>query len=83
MAGDRMSTAELPLTHELLARMLGVRRATVSMIAKDFQRRGLVEYRRGRIKITDRAGLEAAACEDYAAFQSEYLRLLGPVLSRR
>ena len=63
---DRMTTAELPLTHELLARMLGVRRATVSVIARDFQRRGLIEYRRGRIEITDRAGLEAAAKADPA-----------------
>jgi|SRR5581483_7028959 len=82
MTADRVA-AELPLTHEQLASMLGVRRATVSVIAKDFRRRGLIEYRRGRINIIDRAGLEATACEDYGSFQREYGRLLGPVLSGR
>jgi CRP-like cAMP-binding protein len=78
MTRDRMATDELPLTHELLARMLGVRRATVSVSAAALQGRGLIRYRRGQITITDRAGLETAACEDYATFQDEYERLLGP-----
>src|SRR5262249_3865032 len=78
MTNDRMEMEELPLTQELLARMLGVRRATVSVTAKALQARGLIHYNRGRITITDRAGLEAATCEDYAAVRHEYERLLGP-----
>ena len=77
MTQDRLDTAELPLTPELLARMLGVRRATVSITAAALQARGLIRYSRGRITITDRPGLEAAACEDYTAVRDEYERLLG------
>jgi hypothetical protein len=55
-----------------------VRRATVSVTAGALRARGLIRYNRGRITITDRAGLAAAACEDYAAFLNEYKRLLGP-----
>jgi CRP-like cAMP-binding protein len=80
MTRDRMETDELPLTQELLARMLGVRRATVSDTARALRAEGLIHYTRGRITITDRAGLEAAACEDYASFRQEYERLLGPTL---
>jgi CRP-like cAMP-binding protein len=77
MTHDRMETDELPLTHELLGRMLGVRRATVSIAAAALQAQELIRYTRGRITIVDRAGLEAAACEDYAAFRADYERLLG------
>jgi Mn-dependent DtxR family transcriptional regulator len=80
MTRDRMETDELPLTQELLARMLGVRRATVSDTARALGAAGLIRYTRGRITITDRAGLEAAACEDYSSFRQEYERLLGPAL---
>ncbi|SRR5579883_759743 len=82
MTRDRMDTDELPLTQELLASMLAVRRATVSVAAGALQARGLIRYNRGRITIIDRAGLEAAACEDYTAFRNEYERLLGPTWVR-
>lgn len=78
MTDDRLDTPELPLTHDLLGHMLAVRRASVSQAAEDLRDRGLISYHRGKVTITDRPGLEAAACEDYASFVQEYERLVGP-----
>jgi CRP-like cAMP-binding protein len=76
-AHDRVDGNELLLTHEFLGIMLGVRRAGVTVAAASLQRAGLIRYRQGRVTILDRAGLEAAACECYAAVDREYKRLLG------
>jgi CRP-like cAMP-binding protein len=65
MAHDRVEGDEFPLTQQFLAQMLGVRRATVTVIAGALQKAGLIDYRRGRIRIVDRRGLEGAACECY------------------
>jgi CRP-like cAMP-binding protein len=62
---DRLDQDMLPLTHEKLAEMLGVQRSTVSTVLRALQTAGLVEQRRGGIVVTDRAGLEQAACECY------------------
>ena len=62
---DRVEGDEFPLTQQFLAQMLGVRRATVTIIAGALHRAGLIDYRRGRIRIVDRRGLEGAACECY------------------
>ena len=56
----------LPLTQEFLSQMLGVRRTTVNLIARQLQATGTITLRRGRIIITDRDALEAVACECYA-----------------
>jgi CRP-like cAMP-binding protein len=64
-AYDRYEGDSLPLTQESLSRMLGVRRTTVSVAAHALQAAALVRYRRGKIELTDRAGLEATACECY------------------
>jgi hypothetical protein len=56
--------------------MLGVTRPQVSIAAAALRRRGLIDYRRGRVTIVDRAGLEAAVCECYAIVQAEFVRLL-------
>ncbi len=66
MAADRIGIDEMPMTHEFLASMLGVRRTGVTAIARELQRSGLIGYRHGRLRIADRAGLAAAACECYA-----------------
>jgi CRP-like cAMP-binding protein len=73
---DRTGTDSFPLTQEFLAVMLGVRRATVTVIAKEFQRAGLVEFERRQVTILDRAGLEATACECYRVIKDQFDRLL-------
>ena len=65
LAADLSGRLMLPLTHEGLASLMGVRRASISEAAAAFQRLGLIEYRQGQISILDRDGLAAAACEDY------------------
>jgi CRP-like cAMP-binding protein len=70
---DRTGSEQLLLTQEFLAEMLGVRRTTVTLLAQELQRRGVVRYSRGRITILDRPALEACACECYAAIKHENL----------
>lgn len=64
------------LTHEFLAMMLGVRRPGVSAVANELKQAGLIDYKHGMMTITDRAGLEATACECYRAIQNELQELL-------
>jgi CRP-like cAMP-binding protein len=59
----------MPLKQEFLAVMLGVSRTTVTRIALDAQRRGLLKYVRGSVEIVDREGLEKGACECRASVQ--------------
>jgi CRP-like cAMP-binding protein len=70
---DRTGSEQLLLTQEFLAEMLGVRRTTVTLLAQELQKRGIVRYSRGRIAILDRSSLEALACECYAAIKHENL----------
>jgi len=77
MAHDRVEGDRFLLTQELLAAMLGLRRPTVSKVMAGFQRRGLLEYRRGHVVVVNRSGLEAAACICYAIIAEETERLLG------
>jgi hypothetical protein len=74
---DRIGRDELPITHETIAHMLGVRRATVTEAAGNLQRRGTIHYRRGVVTIVRRERLEAAACECYRIVREEFDRLLG------
>jgi CRP-like cAMP-binding protein len=73
---DRLQTDELIMTQELIANMLGVRREGVSVAAHRLQEAGLIHYRRGRITIVDRPGLERTVCECYQVVKSECDRLL-------
>jgi CRP-like cAMP-binding protein len=77
MTHDRVRSNRFPLTHELLAQMLGVRRASITVAASNLQKAGLIRYVHGKIDVLDRAGLEAAACSCYRAVKNEYDRLLG------
>jgi len=75
-SADRMESESLQLTQEFLAQMLGVQRSTVTVAAGNLQREGLIGYSRGRIHITDRAGLTARACECYSTVTASYDRIL-------
>jgi CRP-like cAMP-binding protein len=77
MVHDRAGSDRFPLTHEFLANMLGVRRASISEVAAGLQERGLIQYRRGRVTVLDRAGLEEAACECFQVIENEWKRLFG------
>ena len=77
MNHDRVDSDQFLLTQEFLAQMLGVRRASVSMVASKLQKAGLIRYSRGVITILNRRGLEAAACECYGIIEAEYGRLIG------
>jgi CRP-like cAMP-binding protein len=73
---DRVESNELPLTHEFIAQMLGVRRAGVTEAANSLQQAGLIHYKRGKVTILNREDLEAASCECYEIIKDEYARLL-------
>jgi CRP-like cAMP-binding protein len=75
MMHDRVAAPELALTQEFLAQMLAVRRPTVTVVAGTLQQAKLIEYRRGRIRILDREGLEKGACECYHVVRREFERL--------
>jgi CRP-like cAMP-binding protein len=77
MCADRAHSKELELTQEFIATMLGTRRAGVTEAAGRLQGAGLISYRRGRITVLDRAGLEAASCECYPVVRKEFDRLVG------
>ena len=66
MIQDRAGDERLPLTHERIARHLGTRRAGITELATELRARGHISYSRGLIRVTDRRGLEAAACECYS-----------------
>lgn len=76
MTHDRVGADEFHLTQELLAQMLGVRRPSVTVAAGGLQRAGLIHYQRGRIRIADRARLEAASCGCYDTVRQDIDRLL-------
>jgi CRP-like cAMP-binding protein len=76
MTQDRVGGDELSLTQQILSEMLGVRRPSVTLAAQALQAAGLVRYRRGRVTVLDRAGLEEASCECYRVVRAEYLRLI-------
>lgn len=76
MAHDRTYSDVLDITHEVLAFMLGVRRAGISVAASALQKRKLIHYRRGCLTILDREGLEAAACGCYLTDRETYARTM-------
>ena len=76
---DRLPTSEIRMTQERIANLLGVRREGVTEAAGRLQAAEIIEYSRGRIRVLDRAGLEARVCECYAVVKGEYERLLPAV----
>jgi CRP-like cAMP-binding protein len=75
IAHDSARSDSFLLTHEFLAMILGVQRAGISIGAHNLQQAGLIHYRRGRITITNRQGLEATACECYERMREQYDQL--------
>lgn len=75
MARDRTGRDTLEFTQEFLAMMLGAQRTTVTAVAGALQRSGLIEYKRGRVRILDRENLEEAACGCYQITKRLYALL--------
>jgi CRP-like cAMP-binding protein len=73
---DRLSSAKLTMTQELIANMLGVRREGVTEAAGKLQKLGVITYRRGQITVLDRPRLERLCCECYGVVKKETDRLL-------
>jgi len=74
---DRVGSQELNITHEFLAQMLGVRRASVTEVLRPLQSDGLIRASRGKVTILDPKRLADASCECYGVIRNEYQRLLG------
>ena len=72
---DRVQTDKVPLTHEFLAMMLGVRRATVTDVLQPLKERGWIGSNRGEISILDRKGLESGCCECYDIIREQHQKL--------
>ena len=68
---DRQASNEVPLTHDRIAELIGVRRESVSQAALALKIAGCIRYQRGRISIVDRTGLETRTCECYETVKRE------------
>jgi CRP-like cAMP-binding protein len=75
-AADLHGSNELPLTQEYIAQMLGVRRTSVTVVARTLQEAGMIRYSRGHIKLVDIAALQETACECYQTVKLNYDALL-------
>ena len=76
MTQDRVGSAALPITHDFIATKMGTDRATVSVAALTLQKKGIIEYVRGAVKIVNRRNLQKSACECYDVIQ-QFERDLG------
>lgn len=81
MASDRVVGYSFPLTHRSLAKMLGLRRPSVTNATLAMQQAGLIRYSYGMVSIIDRAGLEKISCPCYRAVRDTYNALLSPFLA--
>jgi CRP-like cAMP-binding protein len=72
MTHDRVDTDDFPMTHEFLADMLGIRRPSVSIAMSGLHRAGYIAYKRGKVAVLERDGLEKAACECYNVVRQQF-----------
>lgn len=79
MCHDRSNSDDIPLTHDFMSIMLGVRRSTVTTALHVLEGNGFIKAERGSIQIIKRAALEEFAGDSYGTPESEYRRLLGPL----
>ncbi len=77
MTQDRVGADSFPLTQEYMAVMTGVQRSTVSLMASELKRRGVIDYARGDLRILDRQALEHHACECYGIIGRQFEELRG------
>jgi CRP-like cAMP-binding protein len=75
-ARDLSGSDELPFTQEFLGQMLGVRRTSVTIVAKSLQAAGMIKYTRGHIQILDVEGLQDSTCECFETVKQQYRQLL-------
>jgi CRP-like cAMP-binding protein len=76
MSIDRLKEDRVIITQAMIAKLLGVSREAVNIVAQNLQKDGLILYARGKITVLNRAGLLKRACECYATVSKEYERLL-------
>jgi len=69
MTQDRVNLGVLPITHDFIATMMGTDRSTVSLAAAVLQKKGIIEYVRGAVKVVNRRKLQDSSCECYAVIQ--------------
>lgn len=77
MTQDRLGRDELPITHDFMAMMLGVRRPGVTTALHILEGTRLIQAKRGRVIVLDRAGLMDFASDSYGPAEAEYERLFG------
>ncbi|MFB6458674.1 Crp/Fnr family transcriptional regulator [Bradyrhizobium tunisiense] len=80
-ARDLSGNDHLPFTQEFLAEMLGVRRTSVTTVARTLQEAGMIKYARGKIEVIDVEGLREGACECYETVKDQHRNLLGELPS--
>jgi CRP-like cAMP-binding protein len=77
MTHNRIGCDEFELTQDTVAGMLGVRRVSVTAVARQLLKQGLIDYRRGKVKILNRPGLDKMSCECYRRCNATYKAILG------
>ena len=75
MSRDRATMDTMTMTQEFLADMLGTRRTTVTLVAGSLARQGMIDYKRGKVTVLDRAALERTACDCYRVTKDALVKL--------
>ena len=83
LASERMQNDTLMVTHDLLATILGVRRAGITNVLLRFEAAGILTKQRGAVRLSDRAALEAESCDCYGIVRDAYARWRSPVAGAR